>query len=372
MMAHLPLVLVSLLSILVSNGIEASAATADCTLYVSATGTDTNSGSSPSAPKTLHGASLVSKPGDVICLMGGTYKLTSTFYPEHSGTENAWIIYKNYGDGDVLFTWTADAKASDVNMFHFFGEAFSSGKSYIEIHGLQFDGNNAASAALKCASSHHLRFINNTIHNTGEGGIITKFCDYVTAIGNRIHHTGYNQGWSSGISYNSHQWFDTYPGFHSVVISNFVSGNYDNSSYQTDGNGIILDLSNGSYDFNTANTPPVLVANNVVYGNGGRCINVYVVTNIWVVNNTCYKNSLDLRQTDIGEIAASRSKNIYFINNIAQTWNNHWAYQLIEPNQDIKFYKNIFYGGGYNFTYADPTQLINANPLFMRPPATEG
>jgi len=371
MMIHAAMVLVSLLCILVSNGSAAAAVAGDCTMYVSANGADTNSGVSPPAPKTLHGASSISKPGDVICLLGGTYKLSSTFYPEQSGTANAWIVYKNYGDGDVQFVWAADASAADINMFHFYSRTFPAGKSYIEIRGLKFDGNNTASAALKCAGSHHLRFIDNTIQNTGESGIATKFCDYVTAIGNKIHHTGYNQGWSSGISYNSHQWFDTYPGFHSVAVNNFISGNYDNSSHQTEGNGIIIDLSDSSYNFNSANTPPVLVANNVVYGNGGRCIIAFVVTNVWVVNNTCYKNSLDLRQSSIGEFAASSSKNSYFINNIAQAWNNHWTYQQIAPNQNIVFYRNIFYGGATDFTYADPTQLINTNPLFVNPPPIE-
>jgi serralysin len=256
-------------------------------------------------------------------------------------------------------------------MFHFFGRTFPNGKSYIEIRGFKFEGNNTASYALKCYGSHHLRFIDNTIQNTGAGGIASKFCDYVVVIGNKIHRTGYNQGWSSGISANSHQWFDTYPGFHSIVVNNFISGNYDNSIHKTDGNGIILDLSNDSYDPNTANTPPALVANNVVYGNGGRCVDAYVVSNIWVVNNTCYKNTLDLPQSDIGELVANRSKNIYFINNIAQAWNNRWAYQKVEPSQNIVFYKNIFYGGDNNFTYVDPAQLINANPLFVNPPATE-
>jgi hypothetical protein len=34
------------------------------------------------------------------------------------------------------------------------------------------------------------------------------------------------------------------------------------------------------------NNPPVI--NNVSYGNGGRCMQAYIVTNFWIVNNTCY------------------------------------------------------------------------------------
>src|SRR5439155_3086646 len=133
-------------------------------------------------------------------------------------------------------------------------------------------------------------------------GISTKWCDYITADHNTVFHSGYLQGWASGISYNSTQWLDTYVGFHNFVTNNIISGSYDGSTNHSDGNGIIMDLSNNSYDYSTANTPPALVANNVVYENGGRCIQAYVVTNIWVVNNTCYKNALDTLEAGIGEI----------------------------------------------------------------------
>ena len=85
---------------------------------------------------------------------------------------------------------------------------------------------------------------------------------------------------------------DNYSGFHNIIANNIV-GEFDSSSNHADGNGIILDLSNGSYNASTANTPPVLIINNVVHGNGGRCIHAHIVTNFWIVNNTCYDNNLD-------------------------------------------------------------------------------
>src|SRR5262245_14948799 len=210
----------------------------NCTLYASPTGTDTNSGTSPTTAKTLRGASKASAPGSVICLLGGTYNLSQTFYPYNNGTASAWIIYKNYGDSDVQLVWTGGATASDINMFHFYGSDLSTGKSYIEVRGLKFNGQNAASVGLKCYKSHHLRFIGNTLQNMGASGIATKFCDYLTADGNKVYHNGYLQGWSSGISYNSHQWLDTAPGFHSFVVNNMVSGSCDRCICRTDGNGI--------------------------------------------------------------------------------------------------------------------------------------
>jgi hypothetical protein len=66
------------------------------------------------------------------------------------------------------------------------------------------------------------------------------------------------------------------------VVGNVISGASDESSYQTDGSGIIMELG--------GNAPTALVANNVVLQNGDHCINVLEVANVWVVNNTCYQN----------------------------------------------------------------------------------
>src|SRR6266446_4887102 len=267
----------------------------DCTLYVAANGKDTNSGTAPTAPKTLNGASSVSEPGDVICLLGGTYNLASTFFPARSGTASAWIVYKAYGDSTPTLTWTGSNSDPDGSLIHFYGNSNWTGQNYIEVRGLTFNGANINTYALKCNASHHLRFIGNTLVNNGVGGIATKNCDYVYSEANSISHTGYNpinNTAGSGISYNSSMFFDTYLGFHSFVLNNIISGTYDASAYHTDGNGIIMDLSNDSSNPSTANTPPVLIANNVVFENGGRCITIFVVTNIWTINNTCYKNAL--------------------------------------------------------------------------------
>lgn len=354
----------------------------NCTLYASPSGNDGNSGKSTSSPKTLSGAAGVTVPGDVVCLMGGTYTLSRTFYPQRNGTASAWITYKAYGDSPAQIVatspWNAGSSGSEFALMQFYSSSMSSGKSYVEVSGLTFDGKNIASAGIHCTNSHHLRFLNNIIKNTGAAGISTKYCDYLTADSNQITHFGYvsSQGWSSGVSYNSHHWYDNAPGFHSYITNNIISGGYDGSSNHTDGNGIILDLSNDSYDYATANTPPALIANNVVYQNGGRCIITYVVTNFWIVNNTCYKNGLDLSlggdSRSIGEIAVNASKNGFVVNNIAYAWNNRPTYELQNTTENIRFYRNLSFGGSPNFTYSDPSQFIRLDPLFVNPPVLDG
>ena len=360
-------------TITVNNGSTA----ADCTLFASPSGNDSNSGSSPSSPKSFSGAAAATRPGSVLCLLAGTYNLSSSFSPPSSGSPSAWIVYKNYGNGTVNFRWTGSADASPI--FRLGNGGFpSGGPSYLEFRGLNLDGQGNAGDAFFCNGTHHLRFISNSMSNTGGAGVGSRNCDYLTADHNIINHNGYMPastsvpqwyGWTSGISYNSNQWFDNYPGFHNIISNNTVVGEYDSSSNHTDGNGIILDLSSGSYDYSTANTPPVLIVNNVVYGNGGRCIHAFVVTNFWVVNNTCYKNSLDTTLGIVGSFSTNRSNNGYFINNVSVAWDSSDpSYTQESSNANIQYYSDLYFGSSISFSYSDPSQFLQADPLLANPP----
>src|SRR5262245_42765157 len=77
---------------------------ADCTIYASPSGG--RNGATASSPTTLAGANSASGPGSVICLKGGTYNLSSTFSPTHSGTSTGYITWKAYGDSAANFVWT--------------------------------------------------------------------------------------------------------------------------------------------------------------------------------------------------------------------------------------------------------------------------
>jgi hypothetical protein len=363
----------SLVDISVNN---ASTAT-NCTLFASPSGSDSNSGTSSSAPKSFQGAANSTQPGSVVCLLGGTYNLSSSFYPSISGTPSSWIVYKNYDSTPVNFVWTGAANASA--MFYFGSGSFPSGPAYLEFQGLNLNGNGNAADGFFCRGSHHLRFLSNSISNTGGSGIASIDCDYLSADHNLINHNGYIPSsaanpswysWTSAISFNSTQWFDNYSGFHNIISNNIITGEIDQSTNQTDGNGIILDLSSGSYDPSTANTPPALILNNVVYGNGGRCIVAYVVTNFWIVNNTCYNNDLDTSESNFGSIEPSDSHNGYIINNIAVAYSTgHPPYEQSGTVTSTLYYADLYFGASNNFSYSDPSQFIQANPLFLNPPS---
>ena len=361
-------------SITVNNG---STTATDCTLYASPSGSDSNSGTSSSSPKTFQGAANSTQSGSVVCLLGGTYSLSSSFSPPTSGSPSSWITYKNYDSTPVNFVWSGGSNASA--MFYIGGGSFPSGPAYLEFRGLNLNGNANAADGFFCRGSHHLRFISNSISNTGGSGIASIDCDYLTADHNLINHNGYIPAgtanpqwysWTSAISYNSNQWFDNYAGFHNIISNNIISGEVDQSTHHTDGNGIILDLSSGSYDPSTANTPPALILNNVVYGNGGRCIVAYVVTNFWIVNNTCFKNDLDTSESSFGSFEPNDSHDGYLINNIAVAYTGgHPPYEQGGTVTNVHYYADLYFGASNNFSYSDPSQFLQADPLFLNPPS---
>jgi hypothetical protein len=353
---------------------------APCSLYAAPSGSDRNSGNSSTSPKTFFGAAAFTQPGSVVCLLGGTYRLSSAFRPPNSGTPSAWIVYRNYGDALVTFVWIGAADAApmlDIN-----GGGFPSKLSYLEFRGLNLDGRGKAGDGFFCRGSHHLRFIGNRISNTGGSGIGAIKCDYVMIDHNIIDHNGYvpsdaganakYYSWTSGVSLNSNQWYDSYTGFHNIISNNIVTGEVDESSKHSDGNGIILDLSDRTYNYSSANTPPALIINNVVYGNGGRCIAAYIVSNFWIVNNTCYKNNWDSSIDRAGNIDVNNSHDGYVINNITIPWSAASpCYHEENLTKAIHYYRNMCFRGSENTNVSDPAQIIQADPIFIDPPYLE-
>ena len=256
-------------------------------------------------------------------------------------------------------------------MFKVGNGSFPSGPAYLEFRGLNLNGSGNAADGFFCRGGHHARFIANSISDTGGSGIGSINCDYLTADHNLINHNGYIPSstsvpqwysWTSAISYNTHVWFDNYPGIHSVISNNIIAGEVDQTSNHTDGNGIILDLG--------GNTPPALILNNVVYGNGGTCIIANQVQNFYTINNTCYDNALDPNEPGFSQIASNGSSNGYIVNNISYSWTTSSPpYAQYGGSSNNHYFADLLYGASNDFSYSDPSQFIQANPLFLSPPS---
>src|SRR5580704_7291663 len=125
--ASLCVAAIALLCLATRSGIAQEQA---CTFYVGPNGAANNSGTTPTSPITLLQSAALATAGDVVCIEPGTYSLSRTFYPSHSGNPNAWIVFTNYGSGVVNILWTAGSNASDKNMFHLYNAIFPDGPSY--------------------------------------------------------------------------------------------------------------------------------------------------------------------------------------------------------------------------------------------------
>jgi hypothetical protein len=299
-------------------------------------------------------------PGDVVCLLDGAYVLSRPLYIERSGEEGRPIVYRT-DTGRARIGWEGGIRD---DMFQ-----VTAGTHHIDIVGLEFDGANVADIAVKCGpGAHHVRVTDNRIQNTGIAGVASKYCDYLTVEGNVIHHVGYGDGWGSGVTLNSHRWVDRKPGFHSFVVNNVISGTVDGSDRETDGNGVIVDLG--------GDTPPVLIAGNVIHQNGGRCVHNFHVRRVWVVNNTCYRNSLDTRLASeggsVGEFTNHDAQDVHLINNVAYAWNDSYPSFRSERGSEVTLERNIEFGGGKSVVptevYDDTDRLRRADPLFADPP----
>jgi hypothetical protein len=369
--SHIGLILLALAAItcprIVSAQDTSTAAATDCTLYASPSGNDSNSGTSPSSPITFRGAAKKTVAGSVVCLLSGTYYVDTPFQITRSGNSSKWVVYKSYNGGVVIAPRSGSYDLIQV----------TAGVQYIEITGLQFNAQNTAAAGIGCQGCNHVSIIGNTINDAGSAAIAVfpdaasgKHSDYITVDHNQIYHTGYRQGWGSGISFKQNVWYDQYQGFHSFVTNNMVSGTYDGSTHHSDGNGIIMDNQSG------ANTPPALIANNVVYQNGGRCIHSRYAMHIWIVNNTCYKNGLDLSVAGgqpLAEYPLYGSSGDYVINNVTYAWGNRYSYYDINGTM-ATYYRNLWYtsGTGTNLVPSsvsgNSSMLKKGNSQFVNPP----
>ncbi|MFA9392130.1 MAG: right-handed parallel beta-helix repeat-containing protein [Prolixibacteraceae bacterium] len=368
--------------------------------YISENGKDTNNGTSPKKPfQTIQKAADLTKPGDTVFVMNGTYTESknseSVLVISKSGKENKWIVYTNFpGHQPKLF-------------FKKWGGIQVNGASYIEISGLEVKGNadqisleyaqkemnnigNAATSGngifvredtLTKNKPHHIKIINNVVSKAPGGGIGAMRCDYITISNNRVSECAFYAPYAnSGISVYQAQDVDNYKGYKIIITNNISHSNYNyipfffsNTNPEkrefTDGNGIIIDDLEGSQHFvgNTGDKPyggKTLIANNVVYNNGGSGIHTFKSANVDIVNNTAYKNGRHPKM-DPGQIFAIASKNIRIMNNIlyalpGKKINNEWQ------NSNVTYEENLYYDETEKpVIIIEEESALITNPLFI-------
>jgi len=358
------------------------------TYYVSVTGNDNNNGTSVSSPfKTIQKAANLTNPGDTVLIMNGVYTTTNSA-PQvlsitRSGTATAWITYKAYPGH---FPKLQIQKTDQVWNVIFMGN----GVSYIEINGLEVVGNNA-NTNLAYAQSHksnynnpvtnnncisvegrrnghphHIRIINNKVHNCGGGGISAIQTDYVTIEGNEV----FNNAWysvfgQSGISTWQNWRSDNSTGYKMIIRNNKVYNNRQNIPWIavgkiTDGNGIIIDDSRNTQNGSKlgAYTGRTLVENNIVFNNGGSGIHTYLSDHVDIVNNTVYLNNQSPEIT-AGQIYTNNSSDVKVLNNIlyaisGKNVNSNWGSKNVTYDYNVYANTKTILVKGANDIIADP------------------
>lgn len=215
--------------------------------------------------------------------------------------------------------------------------------------------------------SHHIRIIANEVHDYAEMGISAVEASHITVAGNVVYRNAKyscHAGSGIGIGYMLDAGGpDNGDGYSNYIVGNVAYGN-ENQALQcfsdtigavlTDGNGIIIDDndSNG-YQART------LVADNVVYNNGGRGILVFQSSRVDVINNVSYHNAftenLMGRDGPHPEIAVAKGDDVRIYNNIAVPRAGNQAFADNRSNADAR--ANLF---------ADPgpaTDLFSAPSL---------
>ena len=371
-------------------------------LYVnSKTGNDQSNGLSPAkAKKTIQAAANLTKPGDSVLVMEGTYRNEcadcNVVNITRGGKKDSYIVYTNYPGQHPVIDFDGWA-----------GFFIQSGVSYIKISGFEVVGANAQLTLVKalkqpgsCANkkgkidpkyngngividglgkkhSHHIDITGNTVHDCPGGGIGASHCDYIRVEGNTVYNTSwYTIFGTSAISFYEFWNYDYAKGYHNVINRNKC---YNNKSLVPwlrycviyDGNGIIID------DFrnrqNSAKPGPyksrTLVQDNICWYNGGTGIHTFQTDHVDIINNTAYCNSQNA-EVKAGQILSGIGDDNKIVNNILVS-DKDIVLNSNYGNSHLMYENNLHYNvtnpGKEKISIKTGSCINGENPLFVNP-----
>ncbi|MFD2701125.1 sugar-binding protein [Paenibacillus shunpengii] len=393
------------------------------TYYVDiSNGNNQNTGlSEDQAFQTIQRAADMTKPGDTVLIMDGTYvedfsrgDNEGVVVIRRSGAPNYPITYKNY-----------PGHKPKLHVKKGWNHILINSASYITIEGLEISGNgknityeqakevtdlfysgdfswmderilrtqtNGISVRPHSVSANfvdkaipsHIIIRNNYVHDVPGGGINTDQADYVTIEHNTVHDTAQSSSFGqSGISIFHAQDSAKYDAndYQYIIRNNVSYNNYVRvEAFRfktiTDGNGIIIDdFSNGQIKALYPNSVAIpyagrtLVENNLVYHNGGSGIHSYHSHNIDIFNNTAYDNARTPELIHWGNMFIQDGKDSRMMNNIIVTTNPKGNATSNIKNTNVKYDYNIYFGGvaaGVPAAIKGPNDVI-ADPRFVDP-----
>jgi len=295
------------------------------TYYFSATGSDTNAGTSASPWLNPGSHNANYHAGDFLMVAAGTYTPTYGWGLQASGNSAGGYITIQCAPNQTSKIVVTTANQNGV--------LFYAGASYWDLKGCDFSATGSNGTAIlvngdsiaPTANIHHILIEGNYAHDSSCEGIGVAgnsngghAVDYITIRNNTVYNNARTSGYHcSGIAIYDPIALDTGSGYHLIVQGNVSYGNNDcdTCGTPTDGNGIILD-SYGTY------APSTLVSHNLVYQNGGRGIHAFFANNVTIDSNTSWRNMRDnnICGGTVYEIGTYGSTFITVTNNEAQSF----------------------------------------------------
>lgn len=371
------------------------------TYHVWPGGDNTDGRSRVTAFHTLQQAADVAGPGDTVLIGAGTYTnatdVPSALHPDKKPeSEVLWIT--RGGTADAWLEFAAHPGEKPLIKFNGWGGIKIAGSAaYVAIRGLTVEGNNDHVTLIEArtqettrkaearfsgngieidgrrsgaAKPHHIRIVGNTIRKCGGGGIAVIQADYLTIEDNIVHACAwYSPFANSAISLYQNWNYDDSPGYRNVIARNRCYDNrslvlwlYASTPKLSDGNGIIVDDSRNTQNNSTLGRyrGRTLVANNLVFNNGGSGMHAYESDHVDFVNNTAWHNG---HVVGYPEISAGDSSDVRILRNIMSARpggrcnSNH-------NNTDVIYDYNIYHGG--TTAVRGPHDLV-AEPQFVAP-----
>jgi hypothetical protein len=351
--------------------------------YISPSGSDSNSGTSPSSPWLTPNHAI--NCGDVISAASGTYsagnfgngKWGTVSCP--AGNNVAWLQCATFDTCKISTSGSSGMQVS-APYWGVQGWEVTTGSPGYACFNVQTSGSQ---------SVHHVVFANDVANGCYGGGFqtysssSTAVTDYIAFVGDIAYNAAQgSDACHSGFTIGFIRPSDTAAGTHLFVAGNYGWDNFDPGSCAgtaaTDGEGMELDTLD-KYNYNQQ----VAIENNIFVGNGGRGIeennnNGTTPATVYIKNNTTYGNNAQAGQAypvANGEINVVEANNTTATNNLTMTsqattgGDAIYAFALNPLGTGNTASGNWLYSAGGNTTFGSGygTNVTGTNPAFANP-----
>lgn len=330
-------------------------------LYVSPKGNDSNKGNHWFVPlRTLAKAQSMVQPGDTVHIMNGDYYSESgpVLWIDKSGTENQWIVYKNYLSHKPVFHVRHGSGIQISNAHHISIEGI-----YIaqDIHAVADEDHLQTGIHVEGSYENpctHIKIFNCFIRNLNGPAVRCTYFDYLTLSYNKFFGNAYATNALAVLLFNNIVESDDRSIYHVYIQANTMERNSISISKEHPACNPLMKF---DYHRGLQSKPNnlTLIHNNILYENGGGALWFQDVLGFHIINNTLYKNCQQ-EFCNNPEIAFERSTDCKVYNNIVYCSSARKA-SSVYNGVDIWFKNNLY----YNFSYHE--QGINdliANPEF--------